>query len=62
MPKSLPRPSTLMLWSLVWAVALIASAIVFRGNPVGDWVESFLIIAALTFWFWQWWRQICRVR
>ena len=61
MSESLLRPATLILLSLVWAAALIASAIVFKGNPVGDWVESFLVIGALTFWFWQWWRQTCRV-
>jgi len=62
MPTSMLRPATLILWSLGWAGALIASAIVFRGNPVGDWVESFLILGALMFWSWQWWRQPCRVR
>jgi hypothetical protein len=55
MPKFTSPNATLIRWSLAWALALIASAIVFRGNPVGDWVESFLTIAALTFWLWQWW-------
>jgi len=62
MPKSMPRPATLILWSLGWAATLIASAIVLRGNPVGDWVESFLIVGALTFWYWPWWGASCHVR
>jgi hypothetical protein len=54
--------STLVVWALAWALAIIASAIVFKGNPIGDWVEAFLILGALTFWYWHWWRQCGRVR
>jgi hypothetical protein len=35
-------------WSLVWAVAMIAAAFVFKGNPANYWVESALVVGALT--------------
>ena len=62
MPQSTLRPAALILWSLGWAAALIASAILLRGHPSGDWVESFLTIGVLTFWIWHWWPQSCRGR
>jgi uncharacterized membrane protein YbhN (UPF0104 family) len=43
----------LLIWSLVWALALIVSAIVFKGNPLKEWIQSALFIAATTFWLWQ---------
>jgi hypothetical protein len=30
----------MFLWSLVWALALIASAYFFKGNPALFWIES----------------------
>jgi len=51
----------LVLWSMVWALALIASAILFKGNPVKGWIQSALFICAITFWFWQS-RQFARPR
>lgn len=45
--------TTLILWAIAWAVALIASAILLKGNPIKDWVQSALFIAAMTFWVWQ---------
>lgn len=62
MPNSKPPISTLVVWALAWALAIIASAIVFKGNPIGDWVEAFLILGALTFWSWHLWRRCGRVR
>ena len=50
--------TTLVLWAIAWALALIASAILFKGNPVKDWVQSALFIGALTFWLWQSWRLV----
>jgi uncharacterized membrane protein YbhN (UPF0104 family) len=44
---------TLVLWSLAWALVLIASAIVFKGNPAKDWIQSALFIGAITAWLWQ---------
>jgi hypothetical protein len=38
-----------VVWSLVWAFAIIAAAFLFKGNPARDWIEAGLIIGALTF-------------
>jgi len=38
-----------LLWSLVFALAMVVSAFLFRGNPALYWVEAALMIAALTF-------------
>lgn len=45
--------TTLILGSIVWALAIIASAILFKGNPVKDWLQAALFIGAITFWLWQ---------
>jgi hypothetical protein len=45
--------TTLFLWAVAWAAAMIASAILFKGNPIKDWIQSALFIAAMTFWVWQ---------
>src|SRR5882672_856411 len=29
-----------ILWSLVWALAIIATAFLFKGNPAKDWIET----------------------
>jgi hypothetical protein len=34
-------------------VAMIASAILLKGNPFKDWIQAALFIAAMTFWVWQ---------
>ena len=38
-----------IVWSLVWAFAIIAVAFLFKGNPALYWIEAGLIIGALTF-------------
>jgi hypothetical protein len=38
-----------ILWSLVFALAMIASAFLFKGNPALHWIEAGLTVAALTF-------------
>jgi hypothetical protein len=38
-----------ILWSLVFAVAMIASAFLFKGIPALYWIEAALMVAALTF-------------
>ncbi len=43
----------LVLWALAWAAAIIGSAIVFKGNALGDWIEAALYVGAAVFWFWQ---------
>lgn len=34
--------------SLLCSIGMIASAVLLNGNPLGDWAESLLVIAALT--------------
>jgi membrane-associated phospholipid phosphatase len=54
MPTSSRTPlPTLVLWALAWAAAMIVSAIVLKGHPIKDWVQSVLFVAAMTFWLWQ---------
>ena len=53
MPASKTQLTTLILWAIAWAAALIASAILLKGNPIKDWIQSVLFIAAMTFWVWQ---------
>ena len=50
---STKRLTTLILWAIAWAAAMIASAILLKGNPVKDWVQAALFIGAMTFWVWQ---------
>jgi hypothetical protein len=33
-----------MLGAAVWAVAFILSAIVLRGNPLGNWIKGALLV------------------
>jgi hypothetical protein len=40
---------TPILWSLVFALAMVASAFLFKGNPALYWIEAGLTVAALTF-------------
>lgn len=50
---------TVLLWSIGWALALIASAIVLKGNPAKEWVQAVLFIGALTVSLWQGHRFSC---
>jgi len=43
------KPATLIVWAVVWAIAFIMSAILFKGSPVKEWIQAALFIAALTF-------------
>lgn len=52
--------ATIVLWSVAWATALIASAILLKGNPAKDWVQAALFIGALTVSLWQGHRLACR--
>jgi sterol desaturase/sphingolipid hydroxylase (fatty acid hydroxylase superfamily) len=45
--------SVLVLWAIAWAAAMIVSAILLKGNPIKDWIQSALFIAAMSFWVWQ---------
>jgi hypothetical protein len=53
--------TTLVLWSIVWAIAFVASAFFFKGNPVKDWIQSALFIGGITFWLWQF-QRVARPR
>ncbi len=48
-PTSKRLGKSAIVWSLVWALAIIATAFLFKGNPVEYWIEAGLIIGALTF-------------
>jgi hypothetical protein len=48
-PTSKRLGTSAIVWSLVWALAIIATAFLFKGNPVEYWIEAGLIIGALTF-------------
>ena len=50
----------ILLWSTVWALALIASAIVLKHNPAKEWVQAILFIVALTVVLWQGQQLSCR--
>jgi len=50
---STAKLTTLIGWAIAWAGAMIASAILLKGNPIKDWIQSALFIAAMTFWVWQ---------
>lgn len=53
MAVSKTKLATLIVWAIEWAAAMIASAILLKGNPIKDWIQSALFIAAMTFWVWQ---------
>jgi hypothetical protein len=53
MAASKPKLTTLILWAVGWAAAMIGSAILLKGNPIKDWIQAALFIAAMTFWVWQ---------
>jgi hypothetical protein len=48
-PTSKKFGTSAIVWSLVWAVAIIAAAFLFKGNPAEYWIEAGLIVGALTF-------------
>jgi hypothetical protein len=50
-PKKYRTP--LILWSLVWAFALIAAAFFFKGNPALYWIEPAILAGAITSLMWK---------
>jgi hypothetical protein len=42
-----PNYKKTLLWSLVFALAMIASAFFFKGNPALYWIEAGLTVAVL---------------
>ena len=53
MVASRTQLTTLILWAIAWAAAMIASAFLLKGNSIKDWIQAALFIAAMTFWVWQ---------
>jgi hypothetical protein len=49
-----------ILWSLVWASALIATAFLFKGNPAIYWIESFIVAGAIFCLMWNYERSVSR--
>jgi hypothetical protein len=47
-PLMNPHNKKRILWSLVFALAMVASAFLFKGHPALYWIEAGLVIAALT--------------
>jgi hypothetical protein len=43
-----PHSKKAILWSLVFASAIVASAFLFKGQPALYWIEAGLTVAALT--------------
>jgi uncharacterized membrane protein YbhN (UPF0104 family) len=48
------KTTTLVLWAVIWALALIGSAFVFKGNPNKDWIQTVLFAVGITVWLWLW--------
>jgi uncharacterized membrane protein YbhN (UPF0104 family) len=48
------KTTTLVLWAVIWALALIGSAFVFKGNPNKDWIQTVLFVVGITVWLWLW--------
>ena len=45
---------TLLLTSIVWALAIIVAAVLFRHNPsVYYWIESAIMVGFITSFYWQ---------
>jgi hypothetical protein len=48
---------SLVLWSIVWASALVTASFLFRGKPAKYWVEPAILVAAITHLMWKWERR-----
>ena len=48
-PNSKKLGTSAIVWPLVWALAIVATAFLFKGNPAEYWIEAGLIVGALTF-------------
>lgn len=52
MKTSIKQAMMMILLALVWAVAFIASAIIFKGNPMKEWIQAALYIVGMSLWLW----------
>jgi len=48
------RTATFVLWAVIWALAVVGSAFVFKGNPIKDWIQSLLFVGGMIVWLWLW--------
>jgi hypothetical protein len=48
-PASAKLATSPIVWSIVWAFAIIATAFLCKGNPAGEWIETALVGGALAF-------------
>jgi len=53
-PMDKRQKTILVLWALIWALALIGSAFVFKGNAIKDWIQLVLLVVGVTVWLWLW--------
>ncbi len=53
-PMDKRQKTILVLWALIWALALIGSAFVFKSNPIKDWIQLVLLVVGVTVWLWLW--------
>jgi len=52
----------IIFWSLVWAIALMAAAFLFKHNPAHYWIEATLFVGATTHLMWNYERRrTCRI-
>ena len=38
-----------MIGAVVWAAGFLVSAVVLKGNPLGDWIEGALLVGWIVF-------------
>lgn len=60
MTNSKKYQRSLLLWSLVWASALVAASFLFPSEPAKYWVEPAILVAAITHLLWKWERRTRR--
>jgi hypothetical protein len=55
--------TTLVLWAVAWALALVGSSFVFKGNPIKDSIQSALFVVGIAVWLWLlFWRSRQKAR
>jgi hypothetical protein len=62
MPNSKKLATSPILWSLVWAAGILAAAFLFKRNPANYWIESALVVGALTTVVLKAQRPVCSAR
>jgi hypothetical protein len=55
-PDSKKLATSTIVLSLVWALAIVATAFLFKGKPAEYWIESVLTVGALAFVILKPWR------